>query len=121
MGARKSAVGNFLVSLACLLYLYGIVIAAPKVRVSVDLEKPRTVAVLAFITPDEANRFVVVAIGTESGSYGSSSARALNGLDERTEHQFVYRDIPRGEYLVVATVFDEDAKPIAQGIKRFYR
>lgn len=121
MGARKSVFCNFLVSFAFLAYLYGIVSAAPKVRVSVDLERPRTATVLTFITPDEANRFVVVAIGTESGSYGSSSARALNGLDERTEHQFVYRDIPSGQYLVVATVFGKDDQPIAQGIKRFHR
>lgn len=121
MDGRRAVFGCFVVSLAFLSLLYSVLAAAPKVRVSVDLEQPQSANVLVFVTPDEANRFIVVAIGTESGSYGSSSSRRLKGADERTEHQFMYRDIPGGTYLAVATVFNEDAEPIAQGTKRFYR
>ena len=121
MGARNAVFACFLVAFVFTSYLYGIVTAAPKVRVSVDLEQPNSANVLVFVTPDEANKFIVVAIGTEDGSYGTSSSRGLNGAEDRTEHSFMYRRIPRGQYLAVASVFNEEAKLIAQGSKRFYR
>jgi len=69
---------------------------------------PATLNVHAFVRPDDGNR--AIQIVADSGSYYRSSLIQLEGADAASVTETTLKNLPGGEYLIVAVLFDADGK-----------
>ena len=69
---------------------------------------PGNVIVRAYVRHDAANRLMEVA--ADSSGFFRSSMVELEGAEAPFEHDFIFRDLPEGEYTVVAVLTGRDGK-----------
>jgi hypothetical protein len=121
MGGRHSVMATFLASLAFLTYLYGIIAVnagdLPQLKVTAEPRlgyAPGHVIVTVYAKPDAQNRYFALSVGSNDSAFAASSQRRLDGEDEPGQlARVTYRDVPPGNYLVVATLFDRSGKQLA--------
>lgn len=121
MGARQAVFACFVAACAWLTLLFSVVRAdpsdLPQLKVTADPRiayAPGAVLVTVYAKPDDRNRYFALAVGSPDSGFAASSQRSLDGEHERGElARVTYRDVPPGNYLVVAALFDRDGKQLA--------
>jgi hypothetical protein len=76
---------------------------------------PHKIDVVVIAKPDERNRALALALSSMDSAHTASTVRQVDGADARGELlTLTYPNVPAGTYVVVATLFDRNGKPIAQ-------
>ena len=79
------------------------------IRVSPAMvRQPASITIIATVEPDERNR--TLEITAESTGYATSSQTQLDGVRAQRVWDTQFRDVPRGDYNVVATVIGTDGR-----------
>lgn len=73
---------------------------------------PTKLTISVHVEQRAENRTLQVTLD-DGGGYGRASTVQLEGMDARITHRFEWRDIPAGDYLLVAKVFDSAGKVLA--------
>lgn len=121
MGARQAVFACFVASCAFLTVLFSVVRAdpgdLPQLKITAEPRigyAPGHVLVTVYAKPDANNRIFSLAIGATDSGFAASSQRSLDGDNERGElAKVTYKDVPPGNYLVVAALFDRHGKQLA--------
>ena len=76
---------------------------AVAIRVSPAMARqPASIRIIATVEPDPRNR--TLAISVESARYATASQMQLEGANAQRVFETEFRDIPQGDYDVIATV-----------------
>jgi hypothetical protein len=76
---------------------------------------PADVTITVFAKPHDQNRYLALGMGSANSAYARSSQKSLDGENEPGQlANVLYRDVPAGDYLIVATLYTREGKIRAQ-------
>lgn len=74
----------------------------------------------ALVEPDARNWRLTANLALVDGAWGTGSHRSLEGAEAERSHLFTFRHVPRGEILIVVSLYDHQGKRRASVDRRVY-
>jgi hypothetical protein len=100
----------------------------PQLKLTADPRigfSPASITVTILAKPDARNRVFALSVGANDSGFAASTQRTIDGENERGElARVVYRDVPAGNYVVLAALYDREGKLLARrevDVKRLAR